>query len=454
MLDWQASDFRALDRAWMELSAIPQRRRLLRADAPMFQRAYLERPRGHSKTFDTAVHVAWILMAAQRAVRGLCAAADLEQGLLVHDSMSRLAQANKPLLGGLAFRTARVLNPKTNSRVDFVSSDVASSWGHDPDFVICDELCHWEKAGMWHSLLSSAAKRPHCVLLVLSNAGAGRDWHWDVREAARQDPRWYFSTLAGPQVPWITAEHLAEQQRMLPRSTFERVWLNIWQHSDGEFVTLAEAEACRDSCLTIRERGLPQFSYVGAVDYAEKHDLTVGCLCHREGDRVIVDRMDVVRPTSLRPTPVQWVADWIERMARDFRSVRFVVDDFQLVGVVQRLEQRHLIQRFSFAGGKGNHALALLLRRLIVERQVAWYPGCGAASGADGERDDLETELAGLLVCQKPGGYIRINHVADGRHHDDRSFALGAACVELCSGAGGEDFLEIRGPRDDGRFDL
>jgi len=452
MLEWQARDFAALDRAWIELAALSGRRRRPGTEPPAYRRAYLERPRGHSKTFDTAVQVAWILMAAQRPLRGLCAAADREQGLLVRDSLSRLARRNKSVLSGLAFRATRVLNPRSDSRIDFVSSDVASSWGHDPDFVICDELCHWPKAEMWQSLVSSAAKRPHCVLLVLSNAGSGRGWQWDVREAARQDRDWYFSTLAGPQAPWITAEHLAEQQRLLPRAIYERLWLNIWQHSDGEFVTLAEAEACCDPVRTIQERGRPQYSYVAAIDYAEKHDLTVGCLCHREGDRVIVDRMDVVRPTPLRATPVQWVSDWIERIARGFRSVQFVVDDYQLVGVVQQLERRHRIRRFSFQAGKGNHALALLLRRLIVERQLAWYPQCGSVNGAEPERDDLETELASLLLRQTAGGHVRIDHLADGRHHDDRSFALGAACLELLSGAIGEDFLEVQAPRGDGGF--
>jgi len=454
MLDWQSRDFRALDRAWIELATIPQRCRPDLTSAPRYRRAYLERPRGHSKTFDTAVQIAWILMAARRPVRGLCAAADLDQGLLVHDSILKLVEANKPLLGGLAVRAARVLNPKTSSRIDFVSSHVASSWGHNPDFVICDELCHWSKVDLWQSLLSSAAKRPQCVLLVLSNAGLGRGWQWDVREAARHNPAWYFSRLDGPQAPWITEEHLAEQQVMLHRSAYERLWLNRWQHSDGAFVTLEEAEACRDPLRCVPGRGQPQFCYVGSIDYAEKHDLTVGCLCHREGDCVIVDRMDVVRPTSSRPTPVQWVTDWIRRIARDFGSVRFVVDEYQLVGVVQQLELQHDIRRFSFAGGKGNHALARLLRQLIVERKIAWSPGCGAVTTECGERDDLETELAALLYRENPAGYSRIDHVQDGRNHDDRSFALGVACLELFSGALGGDFLEVRGPRGDGGFDL
>ena len=415
--------------------------------------AYLERPRGHSKTFDTAVQAAWILIAARRPVRGLCAAADQEQALLVRDAMERLARCNAELLNGLKFRATSVSHLKTGSRMEFLSSDVASSWGHDPDFVICDELCHWPRGELWQSLVSSAAKRRQCVLLVLSNAGVGRGWQWEVREAARTSAGWYFSTLAGPHAPWITAEHLAEQERLLPRPVYERLWLNIWQSTDGAFVSLAEAEACCDPLRTMQQHGRPEHAYVASVDYAEKHDLTVGCVCHREGDGVVVDRMDVVRPTLSRPTQVQWVADWMARIARDFRDVQFVVDDYQLVGVVQQLERDHSIRRFSFQGGRGNHALALLLRRLIIERRVTWYPGCGAVAGEDDVRDDLETELASLIVRQRAGGHLRIDHATDGRSHDDRSFALGAACLELMSAAERRDYLEVQHPRTDGGFD-
>jgi hypothetical protein len=194
---------------------------------------------------------------------------------------------------------------------------------------------------------------------------------------------------------------------------------------------------------------------VAAIDYAEKRDLTVGCLVHRDGKRVVVDRMDVIRPTAERPTPVQWVEDWIHRIAQDFGNVRFVVDEYQLVGVVQRLERVYRIERFQFASGAGNHELATTLHRLIVEKQVVWYPGCGAidarGAGRSGQVDDLETELASLIT-KETRGRIRFDHIPG--KHDDRSFALGVACVTALKETGGMDFLEISEPSGDGVFRL
>jgi hypothetical protein len=310
--------------------------------------------------------------------------------------------------------------------------------------VICDELCHWEKPEMWFSLLSSAAKKPECVLVVLTNAGVGRGWQWEAREAARTSERWYFSSLEGPQAPWINEEMLLEQKLLLPAPVYARLWENRWQHSDGEFVTLAEAEACRDESLRIQERGEPGRQYVAAIDYAEKHDYTVGVVVHREGERIVVDRMDVVVPRPEAPVKVQWVEEWMRRIATAFQRVTFVLDEYQLLGTVQKLQAALDVRRFEFRSGRGNHELALALRKLILHRELAWCGGCGQLEDADG-RDDLETELSSLLLKQSASGRCRIDHRTDGGHHDDRSFALGAACLQLVREGAGEEWMEVAG---------
>ena len=217
-------------------------------------------------------------------------------------------------------------------------------------------------------------------------------------------------------------------------------------------MTLAEAEACRDERLERRDRGDSRTRYVAAIDYAEKHDLTVGCLCHQDGARIVVDRMDVVRPSPGRPTPVQWVEDWIEDVASRFLQTTFVLDPHQLVGTIQKLEGRHDVRRFEFSAGVGNHRLALHLRQLITHRRVAWYPECGAIASTDGQRDDLETELASLLLRQSGNKRLRIDHHRDGVHHDDRAFTLGAACVHLSELPDSDDDLFVLTPPHEGGF--
>ncbi|MEZ6056615.1 MAG: terminase large subunit [Planctomycetaceae bacterium] len=457
---WQRVDFHAIDNAWADLAGrsplSPNTTGLITGSiaskiSPL-RRAYIERPRGHSKTSDTAVQITWILIAARHAVSGLAAAADREQASLIHRAIQRLADTNDELCRDLRFIEHEVKNKVTGSRLEVISSDVQSSYGALPDFVVCDELCHWSHPDLWHSLLSSAAKRPNCVLTVLTNAGTGRGWQWDVREHARVSPTWHFSSLQGPQAPWITAEWLEEQRALLPPSVFDRLWMNAWHHSDGELVTLGEAEACRDEQLQYQSAGRPDRVYVAAIDYAEKHDFTVGCVCHRDGDFIIVDRMDVVRPTPTRPTPVQWVEDWIADVAANFPRVRFVLDEHQLLHTIQRFANRYELRRFDFGGGIGNHKLTMNLRQLLIHRHIRWYANCGTVESPHG-RDDLETELASLLLRESKQGRVRLDHHRDGIHHDDRAFTLGVAALELCDTLPIETtFLDITQPATDGGF--
>jgi hypothetical protein len=460
MQPWQRADFRALDPAWLRLAG--------RDVTSTVRRAWIERPRGHAKTSDMAVQLAWILLFAEHAVSGLAAAADRDQAALIRDALLRLALANPELARPLSFTRHTVVNRGTGSRLDVISSDVASSWGVLPGFVICDELCHWEKPEMWQSLISSAAKDPGCVLAVLTNAGRGRGWQWDLREAARDnaagtDPTWHFSSLDGVHAPWLSERDIDEQRLLLPPPVFERLWLNRWQHSDGEFVTLAEAEACRDESLSYQHRGEHGRRYVAAVDYAEKHDLCAAIVVHladhtdrtdRAGEvRIVVDRLDVVVPSPGDPVPVAWVERWAEEVAEKFPGVLIVFDEHQMVGTIQRLQASADVRRFDFAAGRGNHRLAVALRQLITHRELAWYPGCGQRPDT-ADRDDLETELASLLLKQSPAGRVRIDHRRDGRHHDDRSFALGAACLYALETDAAADWLHITEPHWSGGFAL
>jgi hypothetical protein len=171
---------------------------------------------------------------------------------------------------------------------------------------------------------------------------------------------------------------------------------------------------------------------------------------------VIVDRMDVVRPSPSRFTPVQWVEDWMHFIAAGFPSVEFILDEYQLASTIQTLETRYNVRRFQFAAGEGNHRIAMALRQLILERRVRWYPGCGIAAGEEVRQppDNLETELGSLVVREHHSGRFRFDHLPGGGHHDDRSFALGVACESLIRGQSDGVRFDVSLPRDDGAMML
>lgn len=430
---WQTADFVALDASWEAVvtgGGVGVGGVIREGDSrSVVRRAWLERPRGHSKTSDMAVMVAWALVAGDTPITGLAAAVDRDQAGLLRRAVGRLVDANRGRLGELKVTEKGVRNQVTGSEMLVISSDAASSYGELVDFVLCDELCHWAKPDLWHSLLSTAAKRAHCLLVVLTNAGVGTGWQWQARELSRTSAAWHFSSLSGSQAPWITADVLDEQKRMLPEPVYRRLWLNEWQQSDGEFVTLAEAEDCRSDILKEVSSGTIGTQYVAAIDYGEKRDYTTAVVAHHDGQRIVIDRLDVAVPSSSRPVPTRWVEDWIERQSAAFLGLRIWVDEYQLVGLIQKFETRLPISRFAFGSGRGNHQLAVTLRQAIVNRTIAWPAGCGAIERGDGQRDDLETELASLILRQSAGGRIRFDHAPS--QHDDRAFVVAVACLKL-----------------------
>jgi phage terminase large subunit-like protein len=223
--DWQDRDFAVLDEGWKRVAGQG-------TDGPV--RGYLERPRGHSKTLDLAVMATWALFASRRQLKGYGAAADQDQARLLRDAIAALVRLN-PWLGQiLRADKLKITNERTGSALEILTSDAPTSYGLTPDFVIADELVHWRQRELWDSLISSAAKRAACMVVVISNAGFGESWQWTTRELVRQDPAWYFSRLDGPVASWITEDRLAEQRRLLPRIAYDRLWLNRWSSGSGD----------------------------------------------------------------------------------------------------------------------------------------------------------------------------------------------------------------------------
>lgn len=241
MESWQRIDFAALDPALKRCNG--------RASEDAIMRAYLERPRGHSKTTDIAVVCVWALAFATRPIRGYAFAADKDQARLLRDAIQTIVRLN-PWLGEILTVEAHSVtntaseHPGQGATLTIEASDVGSSYGILPDLIVADELCHWEGDGsLWHSLISSAAKRSSCLLLTISNAGFVDSWQWAIREVARTDPAWHFSRLDGPMASWLTEARLAEQRRMLPPVAFARLWLNQWSTGGGDALTPADIEA-------------------------------------------------------------------------------------------------------------------------------------------------------------------------------------------------------------------
>jgi len=270
---WQTADFAAMDPGLQRCNG----RRPNAPDAKM--RVYLERARGHSKTHDLAVTAVWALAFAARSVRGYCYAADRDQSKLLRDAMEAVLRLNPWLSDILEVQRDGVVNiaaghPGEGGRLDIATSDVGSSYGILPDLIIADELVHWatNADGLWHSLISSAAKRSNCMLCVITNSGFIDSWQWSIREAARTDPAWHFSHLEGSVASWIDRAALAEQRRMLPPVAYARLWENVWSSGGGDALLPSDIVAAFDDDAERMTANESDSIFVGGVDLGLTRD--------------------------------------------------------------------------------------------------------------------------------------------------------------------------------------
>jgi len=333
---WQATDFQALDMGWQNAAG-------QNPEGDIRQRAWLERPRGHSKSLDLAVMSTWALFASRRQLSGIAAAGDQDQARLLRDAIGKLVYVNPWLGKFIEVYNYRVTNPQTGSALDVITSDAPSSYGLTPDFIIADEVTHWRKRDLWDSLLSSAAKRSTCILVCISNAGFQEDWAWKTREAVRVDPRWHFSRLDGPQASWIDADALAEQQRLLPAVSYRRLWLNEWTSGGGDALTEEIINAAFRSDLQTQTAAVEGFEYVAGLDLGVSRDASAVCVLgvrrsHQGHGRIRLAATRFWKPSKGQRVNLQEVEDELLRLHQKFKLKEIRYDPWQAQHMASRLQ--------------------------------------------------------------------------------------------------------------------
>lgn len=425
---WQKTDFEALDSGW-------QRAVVGSKVQAQYQRGWLERPRGHAKTLDLGIMATWALFASRRRLSGIAAAGDQDQARLLRDAVGRLLYVNPWLASILEVQAYRVVNVKTESTLEVLTSDAPTSYGLTPDFVIADEVTHWRKRDLWDSLVSSAAKRSTCMFVVITNAGLSDDWQWQAREAVRSDPSWYFSRLDGPCASWITPDRLAEQERLLPSIAYQRLWLNIWTQGGGDAVApeLIASAFCKD--LQPQAQAEPGFEYVAGLDLGVSRDASALCVLgvrsdHEGHGKIRLAHTKLWRPRKGQKVNLQDVEDALLKAhaAFDFRQVNF--DPWQATHMASRLQSAGLgsvvhgqdrkaaLPMVEITPtGKNLQAIATSVIESFNDRRLELY-----------EDPDLRRDLVRMRVEERQYGF-RLTSPRDELGHGDLGTAFSLAML-------------------------
>lgn len=415
---WQHADFAKLDAGWLKC---------LNGYGGGKLRFYGERPRGHSKTQDIAAQSAWALYASPVSINGVAAAGDRDQATLILEAIQRFAELNDWLSDRLEVQRTRVVNKQTGSWLKVISSDVASSYGHTPDFVLIDELTHWRRQSLWESLISSAAKKPNCMVCVIANAGLGMgvSWQWKLREICRQSDQWNFSRLDGPQASWITPDRLAEQVAMLSTTAYQRLWLNVWLREAGDALSEADVMGACSHSLELDAFDSQYDPFIAGLDLAlSNHHASLVILgIHSATGTVRVCHVKNWKPSQFGgEIDLLAVKDYIGQMKLRYKLHMLCYDPYQAVAIAQWLEHEAHEQGTSLfteavAPGTENwREMATSLMNAFKNKLITMHA-----------EPMLVSDLLKLSIVEKPTGY-RIEAPEDPETgHCDRAMALALA---------------------------
>ena len=398
---WQREDFEALD-------------------DPAHRHAYLERPRGHSKTGDagTEALVELFLGGPERALYAV--AGDEDQASLLFKDVCAKLRRRPDLLAECKVGVDTVTHKPSGSVLTVLSSDAPTAYGLRPDWLCLDELATWRGRDLWDALWSATGKRPNARVLVISTAGWDKaSLCWEVRQIADTEDDWLLSAR-GQCATWVDPKWLAQQQRTLPPHVFARLHLNEWVDGVGAFLTAAEVDAVFVEVLPHTRK-----HFVG-LDLGTVKDRSVACVVGGGPEQeVVVTAIETWLPPPGGKVDLQEVEQGVVGLVRSAPAAAVIVDPWQAVHMAQRLRVEYSITtvEYPFTQSSRQKLFARLLD-LVRRCKLKALP-----------HPELRKELLGLEVRQTAGGW-RADHKRGG--HDDHVVALALATQRLV------DFMAAR----------
>ncbi len=392
MDDWQREDFETRDKH-------PARYR------------YLERPRGHSKTWDTAVNATVEMVLGPPGQRLYGLAADQDQGMLLQNDVAGIFERH-PALRPLVKITSKTITMKaTGSIYETLNSNAPTLYGLRPDRVYVDELVEHPRRDAWDALWSAVGKRPGCTVDIISTPGWDRThFAWTVREHARTNSAWLFSSR-GQCASWISSAFLEQQRLTLPAQVYARLHEGVWPPEGfGAWLSGQQVEAIfgpvpsgeGESCL--------------GLDIGITRDRTVIARVKRLDTIRVVEELLIFTPTRQARVDLTEVEETLFRHAKQ-HACPVLCDPYQAVGLAQRLAQRGItIQEYPFTAEKRRALFARLLD-VITTGRLRCTP-----------HEEFRRELLSLETKETLAGW-RVDHRASG--HDDIVVAVSLALAGL-----------------------
>lgn len=388
---------------------------------------YLTRPRGGSKTSDTAaIALAWLAAEATPRQRSFVLAVSEDQARELIDAAAGFV-ARSPVIGDYVAVEGGAVYAANGASVQVLTSG-DSTWGkgRDTGFIVLDEFAQWPETRKsrrtWVSMLSATQKTPGLRLIILTSAGEPGHFSYGVLKEAKEgkySSRWRVSETPGP-VPWVDLDAVRAQSPFLTDAEFARLHLNQWTEESDRLLT----EADWDAVAVLRGPQEPRrgVRYVVTVDLGVKIDPTVIVVSHAETmedgrhKRVVVDRLERYVPNQRRKQEVQLgqTERRLYELSVEFNNAPIHGDPSQFHAMKQSLSLLgRKVHEFKFTPSSVGELASSLVQ--AVRNQQLWLPN----------NEDLRDELLNVHLRSTSPGVYRLDH--DARRHDDQAVAIGMA---------------------------
>lgn len=239
-----------------------------RHEPPPVPRIWDERTKGASKDSDWAVNVLWLLMFSRRQLRIQVGAYDAQQAdelrLIVKSILKMDQPLNMVLRSVIEVQGQQIINTRTDSVCEILTTDKFGSHGSRPDVVLINELTHQTDKGFAETLFDNADKMPNGMVIIATNAGHDPSWQLEWKRTFAASSRWKVLEFNQP-APWVSPEAIAESERRNSRGRFLRLWWGQWTPPTGGAIDAKDVDACVTQTGPMQGNE-PGWVFVGGLD--------------------------------------------------------------------------------------------------------------------------------------------------------------------------------------------
>jgi hypothetical protein len=398
---------------------------IVRGEKPPLGRFWWEGTKGTSKDGDCAACLLYLLAFANRPLDCQVGAADQDQADELRKETRDILHLTHWLAERVTIQNRRILCHATGASCEIIAADTAGSHGARPDVLILNELSHVTKREFAENLMDNAAKVPHGLVIVATNAGFIGTWQRDWRDLAEQSDRWAFHVWDKP-APWLDPAEIEEAKRRNSSSRYLRLWWGVWATGNGDALDPDDIAGCTNASAVPMYGDEPGFGFVAGLDLGISHDKSALCTLGVQPaeQRLKLAACEVWAPDPSGKVNLPQVKAGVLQAKWQFPNLIVFYDPHQAEFMAEQLRREGVPMFPMYFVGKNLDIMAAAVLQVFRDRMIELYPDA-----------ELLRDLGRLMIVEKSYGF-KLEAARDKTGHADLgtafAIAVASAAQAIC----------------------